>query len=693
MAQYLYLDTETYSSADLSKCGAARYAESPDTEVLLVGYAYNAAPAKVWDCTAEPKMPADLRAALDAVLQADDGFIVMHNGMGFDRRVFSACGIVDIPPAKVIDTMVLAYEHSLPGALAALCDVFRLDAAHTKDKEGSDLIHLFCKPLPSKRKLTRATRLTHPERWMRFIEYCRLDIESMRAVFMALPRWNATPYERALQLVDTAINDRGMAIDLPLARGAIAVANRHRGELARRTCELTGGVVQSATQRDAFLKYLKDEYGLDLPKAAKAEIERRIAEPDLAEPVKELLRIRLSSTKISTEKFRSVMNATCADGRLRGCLQFRGAARTGRFSGRIFQPQNLARPTIKNDEINFAIEAVKDDSFEFFYEDPMRVLPNLLRGLIIAPKGRKLVVADYSNVEGRVLAWLAGEKWKLQAFRDFDAGLGHDLYKLTYARAFNVPPESVTKAQRQMGKVLELALGYGGGPGAFRTFAVAYGIDLHDMARAVKETVDPTLWNEAAEWYPKALAAGRVEDMDKVVFIACDAVKRAWRKANPAIVALWTKMGAAARTAIEEQTPERAGERIVADRRGAYLRLRLPSGRYLCYPSPRVDDDAVSYYGVGLNHKWDRIRSWGGKLVENATQAVACDLLCEALLRLEKEGYHTVLTVHDEAICETPDTAEYSVERMERIMCALPGWAEGLPLAAAGFEGYRYRKD
>lgn len=990
----IYADTETFSPQDLSRVGAARYAE--DAQIILWSYAENDEPAKVWDRVSNPQMPADLKRMWERLFADSDARVVMHNGMNFDRRVFASNGFGEIPAEKIIDTMVLAYEHALPGSLEQLCEAFRLDADHAKDKDGKRLIQIFCKPLPVNYKLTRATPQTHPAEWERFKNYARLDIESMRVIYKKLPKWNATAQERRLQALDAVINSRGMCIDLDLAKGAVETAARHRTHLAARTRELTGGAVSAATQRDALLEYLRTEWGLDLASATRAEVEKRIAEPGIPEPVKELLRIRIASTKISVQKFQSVLNAACEDGRLRGCLQFRGASRTGRFSGRIFQPQNLARPTMRNDEIEFAIEATKGGLLDTFYEDPMPVLSNLLRGLIIAPKGKKLVVADYSNVEGRVLAWLAGEEWKLKAFRDFDAGVGHDLYKLTYARAFNVKPETVTKAQRQMGKVLELGMGYGGGAGAFRTFALAYGIDLHDMADAVKSSISPSIWAEACEWYPKALLGGFTEGMDKEVFLACDSVKRAWRKANAQIVQFWYDMDAGVRQAIIEGGPVRVGRYITVDKKGNYLRVRLPSGRYLVYPSPRIDDDGISYFGVAqVSRKWARIRSWGGKYCiakgtpvltqegwrpieaitaadkvwdgvawvqqsgvvcngqkfcikaygvwmtpdhkvlttegwkdakdhsrfnrvpcrlpdsvalcwdgrkesavgdplhlraaqsssgdgtyedgktrdyrilrmqtggdhraeesntrheqtprfrgvaldetalrgsqapgiqklrrpgdnslpgvgalfqgvlgghggylekgvgprpyqqrrgvqpgelsvgntkselqqspankegrwkaanavvsrnrnrvnhavlplgarcsegtavcqagrvetvydltncgprnrfvvlgeegpvivhncENVTQAAACDLLCEALLNLEAEGYQTVLTVHDEAICEVPDTAAFSAERMEKIMCRLPKWAAGLPLAAAGFESLRYRKD
>lgn len=990
----IYADTETFSPQDLSRVGAARYAE--DAQIILWSYAENDAPAKVWDRVSSPQMPADLKRMWERLFADPDARVVMHNGMNFDRQVFASNGFGEIPAEKIIDTMVLAYEHALPGSLEQLCEAFRLDADHAKDKDGKRLIQIFCKPLPVNYKLTRATPQTHPAEWERFKNYARLDIEAMRAIYKKLPKWNATAQERRLQALDAVINSRGMCIDLELAKGAVETVARHRTHLAARTRELTGGAVSAATQRDALLEYLRAEWGLDLVSATRAEVEKRIAEPGIPEPVKDLLRVRIASTKISVQKFQSVLNAACEDGRLRGCLQFRGASRTGRFSGRIFQPQNLARPTMRNDEIEFAIEATKGGLLDTFYEDPMPVLSNLLRGLIIAPKGKKLVVADYSNVEGRVLAWLAGEEWKLKAFRDFDAGVGHDLYKLTYARAFNVKPETVTKAQRQMGKVLELGMGYGGGAGAFRTFALAYGIDLHDMADAVKSSISPSIWAEACEWYPKALLGGFTEGMGKEVFLACDSVKRAWRKANAQIVQFWYDMDAGVRQAVIEGGPVRVGRHITVDKKGNYLRVRLPSGRYLVYPSPRIDDDGISYFGVAqVSRKWARIRSWGGKYCiakgtpvltqegwrpieaitaadkvwdgvawvqqsgvvcngqkfcikaygvwmtpdhkvlttegwkdakdhsrfnrvpcrlpdsvalcwdgrkesavgdplhlraaqsssgdgtyedgktrdyrilrmqtggdhraeesntrheqtsrfrgvaldetalrgsqapgiqklrrpgdnslpgvgalfqgvlgghggylekgvgprpyqqrrgvqpgelsvgntkselqqspankegrwkaanavvsrnrnrvnhavlplgarcsegtavcqagrvetvydltncgprnrfvvlgeegpvivhncENVTQAAACDLLCEALLNLEAEGYQTVLTVHDEAICEVPDTAAFSAERMEKIMCRLPKWAAGLPLAAAGFESLRYRKD
>lgn len=694
----LYLDTETFSPISI-KYGAYKYCEA--VRILLVGYAVNDQPAKVWDLDSGAPCPDDLRNAFAAFKADDEARIVMHNGLNSDRQAFLACGFGDIPAEKIVDTMLLAYQHGLPGALGDLCEVFRLDADKAKDKDGKRLIQMFCCPAPGEDH-PRYTRKDKPEDWERFVNYCRLDIESMRELYRRMPKFNAGKIERKFQALDAAINRRGMCIDTELAEAAVAVAAESKANLARRTQELTGGEVFAATQRDALMAYLKKRFNIELDSMTKAEVDKRLEDPDVPEPMKELLRLRQASCRTSVQKFAAVLKCVGKDGRLRGCLQFRGASRTGRFSGRLFQPQNLARPKFKSKDVEGAIDLLKMGLFSTCFADPMLVLPDLLRGLIVAPKGRKLVVADYSNIEGRVLAWVAGEKWKLKAFRDFDAGIGHDLYKLTYARTFGVKPEDVTKAQRQMGKVLELALGYGGGAGAFRTFALGYGIDLHTMVASVKETVDPVLWREAEEWYPKALEGGYVEDMDKDVFLACDAVKRAWRKANPAIVALWKEAEREVRYAImdgDKGKEKRFGPTtpILAQKYKAYLRLRLPSGRYLVYPAAKLDpkDDSIVYYGMNqYSRKWQRIHTFGGKLVENIVQAVACDVLLYAMARLDKSGYPTVLTVHDEIITEVPDTPDFNLSEMASLMCFNPPWAKaGLPLAAAGFEAHRYRKD
>lgn len=994
----LYCDIESYSPLNLPQVGSFRYAE--DCEILLWGYAIDDKPARVWDCTnpQTKEMPEALAKALKEV-QAGERKIVWHNGMMFDTVVLAAHGY-HIPLEMIVDTMVIAYQHGLPGALGDLCDVLRMPTDKAKDKDGKRLVQLFCKPQPECYKVRRHDRYTKPEDWIKFVNYCRLDVEAERELFKALPKWNCTEWEHRLQVLDAEINRRGVKVDIELAKAAVELSERRKGLLAEETQRQTNGEVGAATQRDALIDYMAREYGWKIDTMTKAELEKRVDDPSVPEPVRELLKLRLMSTKTSIQKFKALLRRVNKDGRMRGGLQFRGAARTGRWcltgdhevltpngwvrldewqggeiacwnvdetvdfmeakalafpyegemcaieskrvsqistpdhrmacawgtkrewrvktaeecalgkvripyygrrklpwfcveeiplrvavmtqadghfssrgrvtfhfkkerkvarcqmllsaagirfsrntyetgtvftvypsdipewlrafeekvfspalfdadpdvffdelsfwdgsvstknsfqystavranadfvqafahmsgraaillerpgrkegwstiytlniwengsnrsvvmpeahskqafkgtvycaetktgffmvrrngrvwvtgnSGRGMQLQNLARPTMPQREIDFAAAVLKDGTFECFYEDPSAVLPNLLRGEIIAPAGKKLIVADYSNVEGRVLAWLAGEEWKLQAFRDFDAGHGHDLYKLAYARAFGVKPEDVTKPQRQIGKVLELALGYGGGAAAFARFASGYGMNLNEMAEYVKSSAPRADWLDAADSYSFFAEKKMTGGLERETFIACETLKRLWRKTNPKIVQFWANVGQAVQKAIVSRESVRVGY-VAFTRTESFLVIRLPSGRLLCYPSPKtnpgVGKDSFTYMGVNqFSRKWEKIESYGPKCVENACQAVACDLLSEGLLRMDAAGYKTVLTIHDEAITEAPDTDEFTFKKMEHLMSTLPDWAPGLPLVAAGYEAYRYRKD
>lgn len=996
--KYLFADLETFSPFNLPQVGSFRYAE--DCEILLWGYAIDNEPARVWDCTnpQTKEMPEALAKALKEV-QSGERKIVWHNGMMFDTVVLAAHGY-HIPLEMIVDTMVIAYQHGLPGALGDLCDVLSMPTDKAKDKDGKRLVQLFCKPQPECYKVRRHDRYTKPEDWIKFVNYCRLDVEAERELFKALPKWNCTEWEHRLQVLDAEINRRGVKVDIELAKAAVELSERRKGILAEETQRQTNGEVGAATQRDALIDYMAREYGWKIDTMTKAELEKRVDDPSVPEPVRELLKLRLMSTKTSIQKFKALLRRVNKDGRMRGGLQFRGAARTGRwcltgdhevltpngwvrldewqggeiacwnvdetvdfmeakalafpyegemcaieskrvsqistpdhrmacawgtkrewrvktaeecalgkvripyygrrklpwfcveeiplrvavmtqadghFSGRgrvtfhfkkerkvarcqmllsaagirfsrntyetgtvftvypsdipewlrafeekVFSPalfdadpdvffdelsfwdgsvstknsfqystavranadfvqafahmsgraaillerpgrkegwstiytlniwengsnrsvvmpeahskqafkgtvycaetktgffmvrrngrvwvtgnsgrgmqlQNLARPTMPQKEIDFAAAVLKDGTFECFYEDPSSVLPNLLRGEIIAPAGKKLIVADYSNVEGRVLAWLAGEEWKLQAFRDFDAGHGHDLYKLAYAKAFGVKPEDVTKPQRQIGKVLELALGYGGGAAAFARFASGYGMDLNEMAEYVKSSAPRANWLDAADSYSFFAEKKMTGGLERETFIACETLKRLWRKSNPKIVQFWANVGQAVQKAIVSRESVRVGY-VAFTRTESFLVIRLPSGRLLCYPSPKtnpgVGKDSFTYMGVNqFSRKWEKIESYGAKNVENITQAVACDLLSEGLLRMDAAGYKTVLTIHDEAITEAPDTDEFTFKKMEHLMSTLPDWAPELPLVAAGYEAYRYRKD
>lgn len=846
----LYLDLECFSYVDLAARGAYVYAEHPLTEILLWGYAIDKEPAKVWDLTAEREMPEDLKAAWAKVFSDPTTKVIMHNGMMFDRLVLKGKGWGAIPPAQVVDTMVQAYECALPGSLGELCRVLRLPQDKSKDKEGRDLVHLFCKPLGKNRKLDRETRHTSPEKWAKFVNYCRLDVESMREVLRRLPHWNYTSLEVRNQALDAKINDRGMLMDLDLARGAVKTAEEVKAKLASEFCDLTGGRVRTPSCNTALASYITEQ-GFPMDSVDKEAVTAALADEYLPANLRRILEIKQMASKSSAAKFTTLIDSVSEDGRLRGALQFRGASRTGRFAGRRFQAQNLPRPSMSNEEIEEAIELCKHDLLSSMYEDPMKVLTNLLRGEIIVPDGKKMIVADYSNVEGRVLAWLAGAQWKLDAFRAYDKGEGPDLYKLAYSRAFGMKPEQVTKAQRQVGKVLELGLGYGGGVGAFVKFAPAYGVDLHEMYNAVRAVTLPSKLASAEATMRSRRDEGLLGEIDEESYVACELVKHAWRDTNPEIVRFWRDVEAAFRRAIDGECV--AVGKLMFDRKGGYVRIRLPSGRYISYPQACTDEDGRITYmapqtitprwaplvthggklclagdtqvitrrgvvritdvlpgdevwdgvewvvtdGVVANgvkevievagvrmtpdHKvltevgwidaskseghyrapcglpsceelrelgwsslameravyglrahtsvppgawvsfgapvrqaglWSKVQVFdlincgprhrfavvaeGGPMLthncENATQAVACDLLTNAMINLEAKGYHVILTIHDECLTEVPDAPAYTVAEMEASMTLLPEWGEGLVLNAEGFEAKRYRK-
>ena len=521
----LWLDTETYSETPIS-AGTHQYVDAgKGAEIMLFAYAFDEEPVRVVDLAQGEELPSRVLEAF-----SDPSVILTAHNAAFDRTVIRRFWPDAGDPDRWQDTMILAYSCSLPGSLANLCEVLGLPVDKAKDKDGKRLVQLFCKPLPAGRKLTRATAGTHPEDWEHFVEYCRLDVEAMREVWKRLPKWNDTPALWDEWYLDQKINDLGMTIDVELVRAAVAASCEAKERSDKAVYKLTCGEVQSVGQRDALLRHILISYGVALPDFRTTTLEKRLDDPNLPEPVKELIAERLENSRTSVQKYVKLSEAVSADGRLRGCLQFMGATRTGRWTGRIFQPQNLPRGKMKPAEVEEAIKAIKSQCADLVYENIPQVLSNCIRGVIIAPPGHKLVVADLSNIEGRVLAWLAGEEWKLEAFRLYDAGRGPDLYKATYGRTFGVKPEDVTKQQRQIGKVLELAMGYQGGVSAFCTFARAYRVDLDELAGHTRAAIDPGCWTEAAD-FAGWLKANRGEEallgLKPDTFIACEAIKRA----------------------------------------------------------------------------------------------------------------------------------------------------------------------
>lgn len=693
----LWLDLEAYSECGLFSAGTHAYAEHPSTEITVVQWAIDDGEPLVLDCTL-PNQPIGL-ATLEDLLRDPSTIVIAHNSH-FDRALLRHVWGIGVPVERWRDTMVKALAHGLPGALGKIGAVLGLAEDEAKDKRGRELINLFCKPRPKNHKLRRATRETHPKEWAEFLEYSRQDVVAMRAIDKRLPNWNYRDGhpELALWHLDQRINDRGLAIDLDLARAAIGAVAEEQQRLKAETAAATDGAVRSPSQRDELLSYILLEHGVRLPDMRADTLRRRAEDPNLPDAVKLLINLRLEATKASTAKYKAAINATSGDGRLRNALQFCGAARTGRWAGRLMQLQNLPRPSrgFGEEEQALGIASIKAGAASMLYDNVMQLAADCIRGLIVAPPGRKLCIADLSNIEGRVLAFLAGEEWKLQAFREFDAGRGADIYKLAYARSFGVDASKVDKDQRQIGKVQELMLGYEGGVGAYLTGAATYGFDIADLAASVQAATDGATWRETLKSFDWFKAKGLTYGLPVEHWAACRVLVDAWREAHPHTRALWSALKDAYIRAVAHRGETVAvGKHLKVRADGAWLRIRLPSGRYLCYLSPEVDaDGGCSYMGVDhYTRQWKRIRTHGGKLAENVTQAVARDVLFASMPSIEAEGYEIVLSVHDELLTETPDTEAYNHERLAALMSAVPDWAPGLPLAAAGFETTRYRKD
>ncbi|MEF2552023.1 DNA polymerase [Aurantimonas sp. A2-1-M11] len=655
----LHIDFESRSTVDLKKTGAFVYAADPTTDLWCACYAFDDGDVLTW----RPGEPCPDDIAMHVI---EGGELHAHNAafeaILWERILGPRYGWPVPDPTQWRCTMVQAYALALPGSLEQAAPAAGLDIE--KDSAGRRLMLQMAKP----RKTDPLTWWDAPEKVERLISYCRIDVEVERELGKRLRPLK--PSELDLWHLDQRINGRGVYVDRKLANAAKRIVKTAAERLDKRMAAVTNFAVSACSNRNQLIAWVR-ERGLDgIESIAKDQIEELLARDDLPTDVREALEIRRQSARASVAKIDALLNGTDADGRARGLLQFH-AASTGRWAGRRFQPQNIKRPDLEDVDSAIDIIGTGDiDLVDMLYEDPLNVVADCLRGMIRAAPGRKIVAADYANIEGRVLAWLAGERWKVQAFRDFDAGEGPDLYKVAYGRSYGIAPADVTKAQRQIGKVMELALGYQGGVGAFATMGVNYGVRL-----PVPEV---------------------------------EAIRDAWRAAHPAIKQFWRDMEDAAIEAT--QTPGRVGKvgAVIAFKRvGSWLFMQLPSKRFLAYAYPEIrtkempwtnDDgspvykDQLSYMGVNsYTRKWERGFAYGGLLAENATQAVARDVMADAMPRLEAAGYPLILSVHDELVTE-PKADHGSAAEMEAILCDLPEWAAGLPVAAEGFEAERYRK-
>lgn len=983
----LWLDLETYSELDLKAVGGYVYAAN--CEILLFAYAFDDGPVKVWDGTLGPAVPDELARAL---LNAEE--VWAHNAM-FDRPVIeNQMGLF----APALDSwrcsMAQALSHALPGSLSELCQVLKVPEDLGKLKEGKKLVGLFTKPQPKGRKVQRATRETHPEEWARFIAYAANDIEAMRECCRRMPTWNWGAESISEWHLDQRCNDLGFLVDRELTQAGVRAAIDEKEHLATRFVELTGGVVDAPTKRAAFQALLNERYGLGLDNTRSNTFEILLKErKDLPAECRELMQISMAANKTSTAKYAALDAAVGAGSRFRGGFQFAGAGRTRRDAGRIFQPQNLpSRALPSPEEIESYIQCLKAGTHSLFFTDLMKFGAAALRGVIVAPPGKKLCVADLSNIEGRVLAWLAGEEWKLKAFREYDAGTGPDLYNITAASILGGDPWKVAKKDRNVfGKVPDLAClagdtqvltprglvailevlptdlvwdgvewvshkgviakgvrrtvnadgidltpdhlinirgtwlpaqklvtcentlsralatglaswklsvlnagteaafersssdapvgpyppllkatfatgdrhaalsvrlpspwipendigatkqsaptkvivadcstasrlrstdvatrrtpptpitegegcksppngsqtgayssstsflspdgtsrhskstewmsiegtkpeicasspapkteatselsrsskresenskpvfdlleagprnrflvksasgwllvhncGYQGGVAGFQTFAKAYGVKMADHWETIQKAIAPEHIHKARENFQKPWAQKQVEEMGIAPeeWIASETCKLAWRSRHPATVGLWYRLQDAVKDAIWMWgTVHSVGEFLkvgcVTHEGFPWLLVKLPSGRYLTYFSPGIENASITYWGMAsesgsTTRKWVKNYTHGGKITGNCCQTIARDVLFFSMPEAERQQYLPIGRVHDELLCETPDDPTFSGEGLAAIMAINPPWAKTLPLAAAGFEGSRYRKE
>lgn len=754
--KHLFLDLETFSEAELKKCGSYAYAEHPSTEILLALYALDDGDVQCWDCTDGSPMPEELRKALRHVMR-HNAKIVGANFLMFDRLVIKHVWGLEIDTRDIIDTMVCAFRHSLPGSLAALCEVLQIDEDLAKDKSGKALIQRFSKPTPKNYKVRRYDRSTHPAEWESFIKYGISDITSMREVFHALPQWGNIEFENTVLAVDQRINDRGFFVDTALANAAIEAVKKHKVELQAEANEkwgasLTGAGFQMILRRAANPGAPADQNGVVLPDVCrwpvlncqKSTLNDMLADDDLPEDARTLIEMRLGASSTASTKYQPLLLGLSADGRRRGTLQYGGAKRTLRWAGKGFQPQNLARgyfADYDNDgnytgELTTGINMLIAGRAHWLY-DVSKLTASTVRGCIIPGAGNKLVVADYSNVEGRGLAWAAGEEVALDTFRS-----GLDIYCVTAGKMFGMEPDVIKKTRkdlRQIGKACELGLGYGGGVSAFLTFAKNLGLNLYDMAEVMTGTFPDHIWAAAKRGYEYARIQEKNKrgfndqkpdrpsyDLPKKVWLTCDSIKRMWRESHPATCQFWSDLESAAMNAIKNPgevfwagaAVRENGDRAIkisrtVERRdgkkvpGWWLKVELPSGRVLSYPGigisveKQTDEDSdraeyrerIRYMGENqTTRQWGKQYTYGGKLSENVTQALCRDLLAVALVNVDAAGWDIILSVHDEIVCEVPNEPEYTVAKLEEMMCELPSWAAGFPLAAEGAELMRYAK-
>lgn len=646
----LGIDIETFSSVDLKKSGVYPYVESPDFEILLFAYAFDYDPVQIIDLAQGEQLPDEIAEALQ-----DPKVLKTAHNANFERTAIRKFFKMILPVNQWECTMTTASMLGLPLSLDAAAKALKL--SHQKDTAGKNLIRYFsvpCKPTKTNGQRTRNLPQHDLEKWNQYKGYCVQDVVVEREIRRKVSFFNVPATEKKLWQLDQTINDRGILVDPEFVKNAIALDYQHNQDLTKEAIEITS--LDNPNSVAQLKKWLEDATGEQVTSLNKKEIPK-LLESTACETTKRVLQLRQEMSKTSIKKYAAMQNARCSDSRIRGLLQYYGANRTGRWAGRLVQVQNLR----KNDlpDLDTARELVKGlslDWLQLLYGSVPDVLSQLIRTAFVAKKGHRFIVADFSAIEARVIAWLAGEKWRLDVFNTHGK-----IYEASAAQMFKVPIESITKGSdlRQKGKVAELALGYQGGPNALITMgALDMGIAMDDLE---------------------------------------DIVHR-WRAANPAIKRYWYTIGNAAIECVESGEPVNCSHGIRFLMEKGVLFIELPSKRRLAYMRPKVIDKGdgfkqLFYQGMDQTTKrWGYQTTYGGKLVENIVQAAARDCLANAMLRVDQAGYKIVMHVHDEIVCEMP-YGKGSVEEINSIMGADILWAKGLPLTADSYETEYYKKD
>ncbi|EAD4756077.1 DNA polymerase [Listeria monocytogenes] len=644
--KHLSLDLETYSSVDISKCGVYKYSESPDFEIMLFAYSVDGSSVEVVDLTQGERIPREIIDAL-----SDETVIKHAFNANFERVCLSRFLGVDgfLSPRGWHCTMIWAATLGLPLSLAGVGAVLGLDKQ--KLSEGKDLIRYFCVPCaPTKTNGGRTRNLPHhaPDKWTSFKEYNVRDVEVELAIQKKLSKFPVPQETWEEYWLDQEINDRGIEIDMTLADAAVHLDELSKNEINKKLQELTGlENPNSVIQMRSWLS----KHGLEVESLGKAAVSELLSSTD-DELLKEVLLLRQQLAKSSVRKYQAMQNFACSDNRARGLFQFYGANRTGRFAGRGIQLQNLPQNHMEDlEEARGLVRQGDYDSLSLLYDSVPNVLSELIRTAFVPRNGMKFIVSDFSAIEARVIAWLAGEKWRQEVFKN-----GGDIYCASASQMFGVPVEKhgVNGHLRQKGKISELALGYGGSVGALKAMG--------------------------------ALNMGLTED-------ELQPLVTSWRDSNPAIIKLWWDVDRSVKDCIKQRgKTETHG--IKFEYKSKFLFIHLLSGRKLAYVKPQIGEnrfggESVIYEGVGTTKKWERLESYGPKFVENIVQAMARDILCFAMDNLRQYGI--VGHVHDEVIIEVePHT---TVEEINKIMAQAPSWADGLVLNADGYECMFYKKD